>query len=101
MTDDHAAAHGEHMNQALYDLTRRHVEQIDAHLAALNPGETLCVHEDPPASDFALDRDVTTFTIRAKTHVLAVGVTCDMPERRQQYGPAPADWRAIVAERLR
>jgi len=96
VSTDYGVAFGEHLNQAVYDLMRRRVAWVDAQLAALNPGETLCVHEESPVTDFALDRDVSTFTIREKVHVLAAGVTCDMPERRQQYGPTPADWREVV-----
>lgn len=87
------------LNAVIGDLVRRRAERVDELLAALNPGQTLCVHEDH-GDTFALDRDVTTFTIRERVHVLAAGVTCEMPERRQQYGPAPADWRETV-ERMR
>lgn len=61
---------------------------VDKQLSELEPGQTLCVHEVTSIGD--------TLAVSWPMHVLAPGEECDRPDRRQQYGPAPADWRSIV-----
>lgn len=87
------------LNSLTIDMARRHRDHVEALLAALPIGATLCVHEPRFDDQFAVDRDLTTFRIRSETHILPDGVTCDARERREQYGPMTAEIQA-QAERM-
>lgn len=75
----------------MQDAQRAHAAFVDLQLSQLEPGQTLCVHE-------VTSTDM--LSVSWPTHVLAPGEECDHPQRRQQYGPAPANWRTVVAEQL-
>ncbi len=81
-------------DRVIGQVLERRATWIEDQLAALNPGETLCIHDDQ--SDWNPRSD--QFAVRHHAHVLAAGVTCDEPGRREQYGPMPADWREVVDE---
>lgn len=82
------------MLQIVEQTLQRRTAWIEAQLVALQAGETLCVHDD--RGDYDLHRD--RITVRESAHVLEPDETCDERVRREQYGPAPADWRAVVNE---
>lgn len=92
-------AHQAEMSGIVGELVRRQRDQDDALLAALPIGASMCVHEEPPGQDWRPDRDVSTFTTRAKAHMLAPGESCYAQERRTQYGPMTAEIQA-QAERM-
>lgn len=82
------------LDQIIRRALQRRAAVIDARLRDLAPGQTLCVHDLPNSGD------AHVVVLAGQLHVLATGEECDNPVRRVQYGPAPADWRAVVdAER--
>lgn len=85
------------LDRLILDVARRHRDQVEALLATLPVGATLCVHEPRFDDGFAVDRDATTFSVRSEAHVLPGGVTCDSPARREQCGPMTAEIQAQVA----
>lgn len=91
MTDAYQAE----MQRVIALALQRRAAVIDERCRELAPGETLCVHDMPTSG---LPRIVVS---ARRLHVLVDGETCDEPVRREQYGPAPANWRDIVADQLR
>lgn len=79
------------INAAVFAVARRHRDQVEALLAALPVGASLCVHEELPRTDWQAGSSTWTFTIRSAAHVLAAGETCDEPAQRTQYGPMTAE----------
>lgn len=79
------------IDDVVRELTRRHTEWLDAQLARLALGETLCVHEDA-----STDVDLYRATIQYSAYILGPGEGCDEPVRRTQYGPMTAEIQAQV-----